>query len=229
VPLSRKSSGKQEAPTAGSLAATAGEQVRANVEAAEATAAQIRADAESEAEQIRSEAREELDDARERAASQASEHAGRVAESASSLLERIESIENELEKLLESLRTGASRLGDELTSVRDQLRELQSAGATEAKTPARAPSRKQPEPEPETAVAVEEEKKPTIVAEPEVEEKADEPAAPGDEDLEGARLIALNMALNGNSREDIDRYLQENFDLSNRKALLDEVYASVEG
>ena len=50
-----------------------------------------------------------------------------------------------------------------------------------------------------------------------------------DEDLEGARLIALNMALNGNSREDIDRYLQENFDLSNRKALLDEVYASVEG
>ena len=37
------------------------------------------------------------------------------------------------------------------------------------------------------------------------------------------------MALNGNSREEIDRYLAENFDLVDRDALLDEVYASVEG
>jgi len=50
-----------------------------------------------------------------------------------------------------------------------------------------------------------------------------------DEDVEGARLIALNMALNGQSREETDRYLAENFDLSDRGRLLDEVYASVEG
>jgi len=50
-----------------------------------------------------------------------------------------------------------------------------------------------------------------------------------DEDVEGARLIALNMALNGQSREETDRYLAENFDLSDRGTLLDEVYASVEG
>ncbi len=37
------------------------------------------------------------------------------------------------------------------------------------------------------------------------------------------------MALNGTSREETDKYLQENFELSNRKQLLDEVYASVEG
>jgi cell division septum initiation protein DivIVA len=60
------------------------------------------------------------------------------------------------------------------------------------------------------------------------------PAAPAasqqaDEDVEGARLIALNMALNGQSREETDRYLAENFDLSDRGTLLDEVYASVEG
>ncbi len=37
------------------------------------------------------------------------------------------------------------------------------------------------------------------------------------------------MALNGTPRDETDRYLAENFELSNRGALLDEVYASVEG
>ncbi|CAA9536984.1 MAG: hypothetical protein AVDCRST_MAG85-4224, partial [uncultured Solirubrobacteraceae bacterium] len=56
-------------------------------------------------------------------------------------------------------------------------------------------------------------------------------SAPADDggDVEGARLIALNMALNGQSREETDRYLAENFDLSDRQALLDEVYESVGG
>jgi len=47
-------------------------------------------------------------------------------------------------------------------------------------------------------------------------------------DTEGARLVALNMALNGTSRDETDRYLAENFDLADRSALLDEVYATVE-
>jgi DivIVA domain-containing protein len=50
----------------------------------------------------------------------------------------------------------------------------------------------------------------------------------GSDDTEGARLIALNMALNGTPREETDRYLAENFRLSDRAALLDEVYTSVE-
>jgi hypothetical protein len=54
----------------------------------------------------------------------------------------------------------------------------------------------------------------------------DEPAAAGD-GHEGARVIALNMALNGSSREETARYLSENFDLDNPEALLDEVYARV--
>jgi hypothetical protein len=37
------------------------------------------------------------------------------------------------------------------------------------------------------------------------------------------------MALNGQSREETDRYLAENFDLPDRARLLDEVYSSVEG
>lgn len=47
-------------------------------------------------------------------------------------------------------------------------------------------------------------------------------------DLDGARLVALNMALNGEPREQTDRYLQENFELADRAKLLDEVYAAIE-
>ena len=71
-----------------------------------------------------------------------------------------------------------------------------------------------PAPEPHAAEAV---------AEPE-----EEPEAGGGDDVDGARLIALNMALNGQPRDEADRYLAENFDLPDRQALLDEVYAAVE-
>jgi hypothetical protein len=46
---------------------------------------------------------------------------------------------------------------------------------------------------------------------------------------EGARLIALNMALGGSSREETARYLAENFALDDPDALLDEVYAKAGG
>jgi hypothetical protein len=48
-------------------------------------------------------------------------------------------------------------------------------------------------------------------------------------DLDGARLVALNMALNGDSREKTGRYLAESFDVPDRERLLDEVYAAIEG
>jgi|GEM_PF-3082575 len=50
-----------------------------------------------------------------------------------------------------------------------------------------------------------------------------------EEDLESARLVALNMALEGAEREVVDRYLRENFSVADRAALLDEVYALVQG
>lgn len=53
--------------------------------------------------------------------------------------------------------------------------------------------------------------------------------AASSEDLDGARLVALNMALNGDSREETDQYLAENFAVSDRERLLDEVYAAIEG
>jgi hypothetical protein len=54
-------------------------------------------------------------------------------------------------------------------------------------------------------------------------------AAGGSGDLDGARLVALNMALNGESREDAERYLAENYELVDRGKLIDEVYAVIEG
>jgi hypothetical protein len=50
-------------------------------------------------------------------------------------------------------------------------------------------------------------------------------APPADGDEAGARLIALNMALEGKPREETGRYLAEHFSLSDPEALLDDVYA----
>lgn len=58
---------------------------------------------------------------------------------------------------------------------------------------------------------------------------AEPDTADASEDDEGARLIALNMALNGTPREETDRYLAENFFLPDRAGLLEDVYASVDG
>jgi DivIVA domain-containing protein len=54
-------------------------------------------------------------------------------------------------------------------------------------------------------------------------------APPVNGDLDGARLVALNMALNGDSREDTGRYLEANFAVPDSERLLDEVYAAIEG
>jgi hypothetical protein len=56
-----------------------------------------------------------------------------------------------------------------------------------------------------------------------------EPENGGSEDLDGARLIALNMALNGDSRVATDRFLAEHYRLADRQKLLDEVFAAIEG
>ncbi|HYH60024.1 MAG TPA: DivIVA domain-containing protein [Thermoleophilaceae bacterium] len=85
-----------------------------------------------------------------------------------------------------------------------------------------APEREpfQPEAEPETL--------PDLAPEP-----TPQPAASGGggggAGSEGARLIALNMALNGTPREETAAYLRDNFDLPDQDALLDEVYSRAGG
>jgi DivIVA domain-containing protein len=64
---------------------------------------------------------------------------------------------------------------------------------------------------------------------PITETAAESEAGEYTDDTEGARLIALNMALNGTPRDEVDRYLAENFELNDRAGLIEEVYSSVEG
>jgi DivIVA domain-containing protein len=181
-------------PSAASLSGAASEQVRAIVEAAEATAADIRRQAETEAEKVRAQAAEE-----------ARSHVVAVQEATQVMLARVEAMESELGAVVESLRTQTNRLIADLDLLQGDVGDLRGATTrTEEPEPAA-----EPEPEIQTEVA-------------------GEPSAPaGGDDSEGARLIALNMALNGTPRDETDRYLAENFQLDDRGKLLDEVYARV--
>lgn len=209
-----------------SVAAAAGEQVRAIIDAAESSAAEIKREAAQETKRILREARAEARKLRDKATSDASGDISKVAQSAASLLERIDAMEQEANGVIDTLRTGASRLEAEVRGLESTLRELRDATGT---------GEEQEEEEAAEVVRVVAVEEPEEPEEPEEAVREDETAeakeatAAADPDLEGARLIALNMALNGTAREEIDHYLEENFDLINRDALLDEVYASVEG
>jgi DivIVA domain-containing protein len=240
------------------LASSASEQVRAIVEAAETSAAEIQRQAEDEARDIRAEASEEAQSTRQQATEQARDYVGKVSESTAVMLQRLDAMESELAALLESLRTGSNRLNADLQLLEGNLDEVREAAeprgrfesepeAAAAAPPAPAPVAPAPAPvapAPPAPVSppvtiVEEAYVDEIdeVVEAELDELQVEaeydggfteaPAA--DDDTEGARLIALNMALNGTPREETEKYLSENFELRNRGQLLDEVYASVEG
>jgi DivIVA domain-containing protein len=204
------------------LASSASEQVRAIVEAAESSAADIQRDAENEAREIREEANSEAQATREQATEQAREYVGKVSESTDTMLKRLDSMENELGLLVESLRTGGNRLTADLKLLEDNLSEVSGAVAPRPEFEPEAPA----EPEPPEATV---EPEPAATdTEPVVADDAQPAATNGGDDAEGARLIALNMALNGTPREETARYLNENFSLSDAGGLLDEVYSSVE-
>ena len=137
----------------------------------------------------------------------------------------------------ESLQALADSVRDELSALKADLEELRAVGegVAEARTAAAAEPAAAPEPEPEP----ESERPPQPPTEPRPEPRPvppeepppapPEPAAgqPTGDGHEGARVIALNMALNGSPRDETARYLDENFELENPDALLDEVYARV--
>ena len=197
-----------------STAAAAGERVRAVLEAAEQSAADLRAEAAREIE-------------------------AQLAK-AQAVAERLSARADEIERSLQQL---ADRVRDELSALRADLEELRAvsegmaAGGGEegAEAVATQPAPEEPAPEEpapdepapdgpaleETAPAAEE-----AAPEPPSAERASAEAPAGQE---GARVIALNMALNGSSREETAHYLSENFELDDPEALLDEVYARVSG
>jgi DivIVA domain-containing protein len=230
-----------------SLAEAAADQVRSIVEAAETSANQIRADADKDARDIRREARAEAKQSREEATAQAGEYVANVSAATRTTLERLDAIEQEVSSLLEGLRTGAGRANSDLQLLENHLVEIRDAVSPR---PVFEPEEPEAFEEPiattyEPPAASYESAEPTISEAPADEDFYDNgsgelvelpvEAAGGSaepdfgDDTEGARLIALNMALNGTPREEVDRYLAENFDLTDRAGLIEEVYTSVEG
>ena len=209
------------------LASSASDQVRAIVEAAETSAADIQRQAEDEAREIRDEAASEAHTTREQATEQARAYVGKVSQSTSTMLERLDAMESELSALIESLRTGSNRLNADLQLLEGNLGDVRSAVSPRGRF------------EPEPLGAPEPEQVPAAgaddhtgaddgdgVAQTESASLASDDAG---DDIEGARLVALNMALNGTPRDETERYLAENFQLEDRHGLLEEVYASVQG
>lgn len=209
-----------------SLASSASEQVRAIVEAAEASATEILRQAETEAREIRAEAAQEAQSARTDATTQARDYVGRVSESTTVMLQRLNAMESELSSLIDGLRTGSNRLNADLQLLEGNFDGVRDAVgpraqfATEAEPSVSVPLDTDVEAAPRQDAPVPED----VAGDVPEEQPEPEPQAA---DLEGARLVALNMALNGTPREETDRYLAENFDLDDRQLLLDEVYASV--
>ena len=194
---------RRQAAAPAPLSAQAGEQVKAIVEAAERGAQEIRDAAQADAR----------------------EHVANVTAAADRLRERIEQMERDVTQLVIDLREGADRLRGDLDGLQAGTDALSTARAATPSAPAPSPTLPEPRavapppeprPEPEPAAAQE------LAAAP------DPPAThePKNGDSAAARIVALDMALSGTSREDTDRYLAENYDLPDRAALLDEVYAA---
>jgi chromosome segregation ATPase len=201
-----------------SRAASAADQVRQIVGAAERSAAEIRRDA----------------------ADQARDHVATVEQAAERMLERIEAMDAEVSALVESVRSGVKRLKDDLAALRDEVAEAAPREAATPPAPAAAPRK---ETSPKRAAATETHSREVVSPEETraevspkeaatVEAAASEAPAPpngASEDEEAARLVALNMALNGASREDARKYLDEQFDVADLDGLLDDVYARAGG
>ena len=215
-----------------SLASSAGAQVQTILEAAEGAARDIENQAQEAARETREVADRDAERTRAEAVEKARSHVAAVAQATSALLERVGAMDSEVRALAESLRAGAGRLAGDLAAVESNMGELYDAasGREMADTPPPpAPRRQEPQQAFDTELA-------GAMAAPEAEHLREEPApalqaeeAAGEEDVDGARLIALNMALNGESRAETERYLAENFQLPDRLKLIDEVYAAIEG
>ncbi|MEA2333000.1 MAG: hypothetical protein QOH58_3138 [Thermoleophilaceae bacterium] len=132
----------------------------------------------------------------ERIRAEALEAVDRVTELAAGVREAVAALEREVDALREP---------DVPAAVEDPATRVDPEADDELIAEAEAVAARKPEPEPE----------------PEPEEPPAAPAAAP----EGARVLALKMALDGRPREETAGYLRENFELEDPEALLDEVYA----
>ncbi len=182
-----------------------------------------------------------------RAGEDASDHVERIRTAADGLLGKLDALEGELNGLLDGLRQGGERLARGLEEL--QAEAAAAAGRTppaaeEEDFAAAAPA---PEPAEEGDPAADRDAPPSRAGDPARDAPpplagdappprlADDPARDeppslgadplADTDEAGARLIALNMALDGTPREETARYLAEHYALADPEGLLDDVYS----
>jgi DivIVA domain-containing protein len=182
------------------LATQTSDQVRAILEAAEASAASIR----------------------EGAGEEARAHVARAAEAADGLRARIDALEADIGVMVATLRDGAERLRAGLDEAFAGVAEPGDAGrergvVPEGVAPGALGATLGSVPAPLDDEEVDEEPPLTAVAEA--------PQTSGrSEDVDGARLVALERAMSGRPREETERFLAEHYDLPDRPALVDEAY-----
>jgi hypothetical protein len=140
-----------------------------------------------------------------------------LARASAALHDRVRAVEGELNALSLSLRAGVEEPAAPRADERPEAVASVSAAEEEREAAPTAPA---------VANAA-----PTYPAAAEVAPTPPAAAGAGEQkrsDLDSARLVALNMALSGESREQADRHLADTFELADRAKLLDEVYAAVE-
>ena len=223
-----------------------GERVRSIISAAESTAGVIRQEAEqeiasrkrlAEAERARylDSARHEADDLLRRRIARISELSEALVEGAERLLGRIEGAQDlrrELDRTVGLLAQAAERLANESRSV--------AGPVAPEPTPAPAPA---PAPTPVTAPEAEAEAEEIIDAEVADDDEprlrpAPEPVeaaanggghAPDDaeeDDVLAARLVALQMAVAGCPRGEVEEHLRSNFAVEDTTSILNDVFGT---
>ena len=205
-----------------SSAAVTAQHVQAIIAAAEASAREIEAQAHADAQAIRDQAERD-----------AAEHVTRARQMVELLAAGAEQLQGEIDDVVvrvDGLKAAIDAVRVDLIAAEEDVAEAGEAAAAPVGPIDPEPAPEPPAPviepvEPEEEPEPEPEPEPAAEAEPEPIAPAPTPGADGARASEGARLIALNMALSGTPREETARYLHENFQLDNADALLDDVYA----
>jgi DivIVA domain-containing protein len=198
----RRIAEEAESPASASLADVAAQKVASIVEAAEANAREIEADARREADELLESARAQARDQVERAQRSVANLIGQ----ADDLRERIGAMAQDV-------------IGGEA--------EAETPGPQTVPEPAPEPVPEPAPPEPEIDPSPVTVPEPAPPREPEPEPPTlPEPPAPaaanGDE--QAARLVAMKMALDGSSREEVARHLADKYHLGDSDELLDAVF-----
>jgi hypothetical protein len=152
------------------------------------------------------------------ASAEAAQRVAHVTEAAEHLRARVEQMQADVTHVMSELRDEAHRLRDDLAALRVDASRLGAASGEASDEAA-----------PETASAVAPQAAGAVAPQTASAAAAPDPATPTNGDAAAARIVALDMALSGSPRDETDRFIAEHYDLRDRAALLDEVYAAAGG